>query len=156
MKCKKIQDIIATDYTDDELDSTGRAAIDGHLAACKECRVFQESLTAVIKPLRDAEASFPPDFLWSRIKNGLERAVTPADYVGFSDFLSIFRQKWVSAAAMVSILAFTLFAGIFISSDVLNRQQIRAVEIADNLELGVFNDIPGVQTEQVYSKYLGG
>jgi predicted anti-sigma-YlaC factor YlaD len=156
MKCKKIQEIIFTDYIDNELGEKERAAIDGHLAVCKECRLVRESLEAVVRPFRDSETALPPDALWGRIHAALQREDAPADYVGINDFLSIFRQKWVSAAAMVSILALTLFAGIFISGDVLNRQQAKAVEIADNLELGVFNDIPGVQTEQVYSKYLGG
>ena len=155
MKCEKIRDIIITDYIDNELDEAGQAAIDGHLAVCENCRLFEKSLAAAVKPLRNYETSLPPDFLWSRIKNALEREIA-GEYVRFNDFFSIFRPRWISAAAMVSILALTLFAGIFITSDVLNRPQVKHVEIADNLELGVFNDIPGEQTEQVYSKYLGG
>ena len=156
MKCKKIQDIIITDYIDNELDVKTRAVIDGHLAVCKGCRNLQESLTAVVRPLRDAGPSFPPDFLWRKIKNGLEREIAPGEYIGIKDILSIFNTKWLSAAAMATMLAFTLLSGIFLTSEVLNKQLAKSVEIADTLELGTFSDMPGEQAKLAYSKIIGG
>lgn len=156
MKCKKIQDIIITDYIDNELDGKARAVIHCHLAACKACREFLGSLTAVVKPFRDAEPSSPPDFLWGKIKAGLEREIAPGDYIGLKDILSIFRPQWVSAAAMAAMLAFTLLSGIFLTSEVLNKQFAKNIEIADTLELGAFSDIPGEQAKLAYSKIIGG
>ena len=40
MKCKKIQEIILTDYLDGQLDEKQRSSLGRHLAECKSCKEF--------------------------------------------------------------------------------------------------------------------
>ena len=73
MDCKKIQEIIMTDYIDRETSKTLREEIEAHLKTCEGCRKFEQVLRErVSNPLRKLEQVKPPEEVWQRIKETIE------------------------------------------------------------------------------------
>jgi len=68
MNCRKIQDLILTDFTDNEASDDVRRLVEGHLAACSACRAFQAEVRQnAVRPLQEAERVEAPARLWSRV-----------------------------------------------------------------------------------------
>lgn len=153
MNCREIQDIIITDYVDNELDGNTKREIDRHVQGCVSCREFMDAvLKTSVEPLRAATPAVPPAFLWQRIANGLERPAAP------EGFLSFLRPAWINALAVASMLAFSLFSGNYLARDIwfARTQATETVEVADSLGLNTLGDMPGNQVEQVYTGIVGG
>jgi predicted anti-sigma-YlaC factor YlaD len=73
MDCKKIRDLIATDYIDTELSVALQKEIRQHLDSCGACRQFEQALRkASVEPFKTAKEIKPPDFVWERIKEGIQ------------------------------------------------------------------------------------
>jgi len=73
MDCKKIQEIIMTDYIDAEASKTLREEIEAHLKTCEGCREFEQVLRErVSEPFRKSEEVKPPEEVWQRIKETIE------------------------------------------------------------------------------------
>ncbi|MBN1794039.1 MAG: zf-HC2 domain-containing protein [Candidatus Omnitrophica bacterium] len=69
MKCKKVKDLILTDYSDGRLDAAGNEAVRRHLAACAGCRAFAEEVQkTVVEPLRRQAPEMPPARVWEMIE----------------------------------------------------------------------------------------
>jgi predicted anti-sigma-YlaC factor YlaD len=74
MDCKRIKELITTDYIDRELDEKLMKEIAAHLRVCKECSVFEESLRkTAIEPFKNIKELKPPEYLWKRIKENIEK-----------------------------------------------------------------------------------
>lgn len=60
-------------YLDDELPAEGRAALEGHLAACAACRAVLEELRAVVAWAPSYSGTAPRHDLWPGIATAIER-----------------------------------------------------------------------------------
>lgn len=69
MKCRKVRDLILTDYLDGELPEGLKREVDAHLSKCALCREFQSK---VIKnaslPFRDLKELMPEGYVLEEIK----------------------------------------------------------------------------------------
>lgn len=164
MNCKKIRDIVITDYIDNELDEKTRREIEQHLNNCADCRAFEKALlSTVVGPLKNAETVNPPDVLWSRIKNNLEQGKHNNNFMSLGELLSIFRQRWVNTVFVTVMLLLMALAGNYFAAGIwsaVSQQSTVAtaanLEIVDNFQLNTFNDMPNEQVEIVYNNVLGG
>jgi len=69
MKCKKMQDLIMSDYIDGELKGYLLKKVQDHLASCPECKQFEQSLQQeAIAPFKEAGQIKPPESVWEQIK----------------------------------------------------------------------------------------
>ena len=96
MNCKKIQELLMTDYIDGELNEKMQASILEHLATCDRCKRFEENLKEkVINPLKSVEKQYPPYFVWENIKNRIikdrQSVSEKIDIVVTSKLSSIFK-----------------------------------------------------------------
>lgn len=74
MKCKKIKDLLLTDYIDGQINSDLKRRIDEHLSRCQDCRDFAAQLNStVIKPFRESTLVEPPYAVWQ----GIKEEITP-------------------------------------------------------------------------------
>jgi len=72
MNCKKMQELIMTDYTDSETSVALRKQVERHLDSCSGCSDFKRNLEeTAIRPFRAAEKVKPPDFVWNRIEESV-------------------------------------------------------------------------------------
>ena len=65
-----------SDYIDDELSPTERAALEAHLPSCPECTVTLDELREVVERARTLPARPPASDLWTGIAPRLERSAT--------------------------------------------------------------------------------
>jgi len=121
MDCKKIQELIITDYADGETSEALRKGIEEHLISCGRCRAFKASLDkAAIGPFKYVQAEKPPERVWHNIKSTIEREWSVKPAINIFDRLVEFLQpkKTVFAFAtaaviilMVSVFTFARYSG---------------------------------------------
>lgn len=149
MGCSKFRDIIITDYVDDELDEQGKQEINHHLQGCAACRAFAAAVLKIaVDPLRKAEITEPPAFLWTRIKSHLEQDHNRSGL------------KWLHALAPLSMFVVMTLAGNYLVSGMLGSttppETVASAEVTQQLSLSEFNDMPNEQVEAVYTNIIGG
>jgi anti-sigma factor RsiW len=116
MDCKRIRDLILTDYIDDELSAGLQEEINEHLKACSECKqLVQDLRQAAVKPFKGLAQMCPPESVWEGIREKITKK--PAEKRGFLEgmqeaFNLIFHMpKPVLAAVTTSAI---IFIGMFI------------------------------------------
>jgi anti-sigma factor RsiW len=116
MKCERTQELIITDYLDDQLDNGQKRSINDHLASCPHCREFAVTARkAVVDPFSRIDKRIPPENLWSKIKEAIKADQSPIPTNAFADFLVNLKNiflipKPAFAFAIVSLLI--LVAGV--------------------------------------------
>lgn len=74
MDCKKVRELLLTDYLDKQADVKLRIQVQKHLGACAECRRFEEEIRmAVVSPFKNAAKPEAPESVWTNIKDGITR-----------------------------------------------------------------------------------
>lgn len=118
MNCKKIRNLIITDYIDQEASESVRKEILGHIKVCAGCRVFEQALREKASdPLRKVQAVRPPESIWQRIQEAIEEEEagqqSPSLLRRVSDFLAgtVFKPRpvVVFSSAFIVILVTLLF-----------------------------------------------
>jgi len=118
MNCKKIRDLIITDYIDQEASGSVQKEIQAHLKVCAGCRAFEQALREKVSdPLRKIQAVRPPEIIWQRVQEAIEEEEaaqqTPSLLRRILDFLAgtVFKPKPVVAfsSALTVILITLLF-----------------------------------------------
>jgi len=149
MDCSKVRDIIITDYVDAELEEQRKQEIDRHLQSCAACRAFAAAVSKMaVDPLRKAEIEEPPAFLWTRIKSHLEPDHSRSGL------------KWFNVIVTLSMFLVMALTGNYLVSGMLGsatqQETVASAEVAQQLSLSEFNDIPNEQVETVYNDIIGG
>ncbi len=74
MNCKRMQDVILTDYIDGQLSSQRVRDVEYHLAQCASCRVLaQDARKNIDDAFSGVKNTKVDDFVWIRIKNKIEQ-----------------------------------------------------------------------------------
>ncbi len=150
MKCNKFRDLIITDYVDGELDEQGKQEVERHLQGCAGCREFAAAVsTLALDPLRKTVSAEPPAFLWTRIQSRLEQ-----------DHQRKPGLKWLQVLATAAMFLVMALTGNYLVSGMVgttNQQNVVASnELASQLSLTEFSDMPNEQVEAVYDNIIGG
>ncbi len=70
MNCKKVKELLITDYVDCEAGIALRHKIDSHVSGCKSCRSYKEEVERSLSPLSsEARVDPPSDEIWHNIKS---------------------------------------------------------------------------------------
>lgn len=87
MNCKKIQELILTDYIDEQIEQDQKRLIEDHLSSCVHCREFAEAAkTSIIDPLSNTEKVAPSDQVWLNIKESIEQEPAKENLGSYEDF----------------------------------------------------------------------
>ena len=119
MNCKKVQELILTDYLDNELKAYARDEIKAHLASCSRCREFEQAAQ------RDAHGLFrglgpvqPPESVWQNIKGAIQQKQQQSVPVFLERLFDLVRESFVVrrpayafATAFTVILTVVFFMG---------------------------------------------
>jgi len=131
MNCKRIQELILTDYLDDEIN---KESIDQHVANCKECREFLALAKKVtIEPLKNAKKDhLSRDVIWSRIQDEIRKEENCAnEYYSEPNFL----EKLKNAMFLPKpVLALSAFAVLVVAVLVLNFSA-KQLQLAKNISI---------------------
>ncbi|MGE5280405.1 MAG: anti-sigma factor family protein [Deltaproteobacteria bacterium] len=117
MNCRNIQDLILTDFMDEETSEDVRRRIKEHLERCDACRAFEAAVRATaVRPLEAAGRAEVPARLWPRITSriyadGLRPAAAgPLERIKNFFFRPrpVFVLSSVAALALFAVLAVRL------------------------------------------------
>ena len=111
MKCKKIQELIMTDYLDGEVDQNTAQYIEQHLKTCQRCQEIEERVRgAAVNPFKNTQRLQPPQSLWQNIRDEIIAQKEP-EKTFFSDIkdtirtlLLTRRPALVMAGALITIV----------------------------------------------------
>lgn len=114
MNCERIQDLILTDYLDDQMDKSQKKYLEEHLSSCPQCMEFARiAKKAAFEPFVNAEKLSPPGSVWSNIQGSIL-----AEQQGRTNFLVnlLDRFGWGSpiprpAFAFASVMIMVLLVG---------------------------------------------
>ena len=74
MDCKKVRDIISTDYIDMQLKIRVQRQVEGHIKSCGSCGQFEALVRkAAVEPFAGSAEVRPPDEVWQGIKEKIMR-----------------------------------------------------------------------------------
>lgn len=132
MNCKKIRDLILTDYRDGELSPSMKKKVDTHLEGCAACREFFRTVQeTVIAPFQTASLKTPPEFIWYRIKDKIasgqaEPLIEPVAQPGF-----LSRLFAAPAPVYAVLVAIVLITGVLFRQRIVSLHQERQAEHLD-------------------------
>ncbi|KJJ84921.1 hypothetical protein OMAG_001151 [Candidatus Omnitrophus magneticus] len=118
MKCKNVQELLLSDYTDKELSLEKQIIIDGHLTNCLKCREISNKIRHTGAFFQKSKQYDVPQKVWFNIhstiiKNNL-KTKTNALY-DLINFLKIFffmpKNILVSAGTFTGIIFFLIILG---------------------------------------------
>ena len=127
MKCKKIREIILTDYIDGQLNEKQRSSLGLHLAECKGCKEFSTYAVKNIAGLfTNAERLIPSEIVWRRIKGSIEAEETnkPGVVIGFFERLKGTLYIPKPATIFVTTLTFILVASLALALYIGNQNKL--------------------------------
>ena len=145
MKCKKIKELITSDYIDGELKGVLKEKVEEHLGKCASCRAYEEVLRKnVALPLRRAEELTPPEEVWSNIKERIESEERVNVFLEWGDrirdALSLRRPVFAAAVAMTLILIAAVFTSVNLSGrNRLNNYLEDQVDYLLSIDIGEAN-----------------
>ncbi len=139
MNCQKIQDLILTDYTDNEAPEAVRRQVEEHLAACSACREFEAAVREkAVRPLQEAGRAEAPARLWSRVTSEIfAQQLKPAPAGLFERIRDLARAPR-PAFAFSTVAALVIF-GILVArlpyfTGSAERQQLAELAIEDQID----------------------
>ncbi len=68
MRCKKIQELLKSDYLDGESGQRETRDIEDHLAQCLQCRELEKELSGQRSIFQNSQRQEPPERLWQNIR----------------------------------------------------------------------------------------
>lgn len=117
MKCKKIQDLLVSDYFDGRCSPPVRKSVDEHLSRCNTCRDFLSVLERTSRePFRAAPEFMPPESVW----RGIRAEITAGKKAGLKDKFDCFCYGIIRFFTMPKLVAagvtFALIIALMVSS----------------------------------------
>jgi anti-sigma factor RsiW len=109
MDCKKIEEIIFTDYIDGKLTAEAMEDIDRHIASCGKCRALKTGLSSVGSVFKGDVRPEVPSGLWEKIRSeitagaGQEKAAHSV-FASFGGLFVRLRPAMVAATAALIVL----------------------------------------------------
>jgi anti-sigma factor RsiW len=116
MNCKKIKELLLTDYLDGELKDALSEKIKNHLEGCSSCRSLEESLRRqVVRPFKVVQETQAPPYIWERIKDSIRQEKSRQGLLGRLreikiPFLAFPRPVFALATACAIILIVLVLA----------------------------------------------
>jgi hypothetical protein len=163
MDCKKIQELLLTDYVDKERGKSLRRKVKRHLDNCPECAAFFEKVkdvSAAGELMRPDER--PPESVWEGIKDRVSAGVYEPEppALSVSDIVSSFlAARRREAVAVISVLFVFSFLGIYYFPRSLQEARIDEylsgqIEFVAGLDNGVSDaDLYGPELQDTMEGY---
>lgn len=120
MRCKKIEELLKSDYLDGELKPKEAEFLNRHLKGCGSCRKLEEGLQAQRAFFRQVKPQEAPQRVWHNISNAVaaerlnQEAVSQAGFfTRLKDALLVSHPRFALASAFAVMILIAVFAGTF-------------------------------------------
>jgi len=143
MNCKRTQELIMTDYSDNEANDALRKDVERHLNSCNGCRDFKRNLEeAAIQPFRTTEKVKPPDFVWNRIKENITSEKEEKRNVLFNLRDSLYNVFAVRKPAFaVTAVIVTIIIALFLARPPFNGTKLVNNYVGEQIEFLILLDV---------------
>jgi predicted anti-sigma-YlaC factor YlaD len=112
MNCKRIQELLKSDYLDGEANQREESFIKEHLAGCSECSRLEEELQAQSSLFRKAKPVAVPEHIWRNIRNTIVNERLKQETPAWLAWPS--RSVFAFASAFAVMILILFFAGAII------------------------------------------
>src|SRR3989339_1892981 len=128
MSCKRIQELLLTDYSDGESDSTTNSWMENHLSQCHSCREYHLLLRqGVMGPLAGLTSARPPESIWEEIRRSITReAASPCREFSCAPY---------KVAFATTLLALVLYTSIAFTRSLLRQANRPAPSLQHDIKL---------------------
>ncbi|MBF0478959.1 MAG: zf-HC2 domain-containing protein [Candidatus Omnitrophica bacterium] len=136
MDCNKIQDLILTDYIDNQMDEKQKNMIETHLAQCIGCQEFTALVKkTVVEPFIQAERFVPSENVWIEIKDNImqEQSVKPGLWDALTDGMSNLLRAWKPGLVFASMAMLILGAGLLRQYSIYD-QELKSAKAVETME----------------------
>ncbi|MFC1621255.1 zf-HC2 domain-containing protein [Candidatus Omnitrophota bacterium] len=138
MNCKKIRELIMTDYVDGEAGPKLEREIRKHLAGCGSCREFEIALKKkAIEPFKNAGKLEAPDTIWDNVREAITAPQATPVFI-------IRRPAFSLALAAVTVILIAVFTMPFFTAPRpvagYIEEQAEFFAYLDNGESGFMNE----------------
>ena len=141
MNCKRIKELILTDYIDNEMSDAERMRLNIHFAHCHECKeLFDTVKNIAINPFAHVKKIDPPGFIWQRVKEAIiAKQQEKLDFVdaAFEKLRSIFYIP-KPALAMVTIMTL-VFIVVLTTTLKLSNNKVLEISSEDQAEYSIYS-----------------
>ncbi len=132
MDCKKAQDLILTDYLDEQFGAGPKKVLEDHLSSCFHCREFASvAQKSIVNLFMNAEKVQPSHHVWRNIKETIEEEPAPVASISLAYFWHMLKESYLftrPAYALACILV------IFITTMTWTRARMnREIEYIEYL-----------------------
>ncbi len=138
MDCKKMEEVILTDYIDGKVTGMRLKDVEAHLASCTRCRSLASELASVSAEFRNTKRMEPPSEVWERIRAEVNREPAVAGDVytpGFFESMRLLavriRPAIVVATAAAFILAVLTVTRLMPQKELTSQDEIMSLVTMD-------------------------
>lgn len=128
-QCKKVKDLILTDYLDEQLNEDQKKIIEEHLSICVICREYElAARKTVIEPFNNVEKQNPPEAAWHKIKEQIKEEQRQGLTSSFADLIrriNPFAYALKPALAVVTIVIIIFVATAIIKLTSENSEVVK-------------------------------
>jgi len=161
MNCKKVQELILTDYLDNEMPQDKQKELENHLASCAECKEFLAlAKKAAIEPLANSKiANLFQDIIWSKIQKEIQaEKESLIDYDPTLGFLEKLKSIMFFSKPRLAFSTFAVIAVLIIVFNISYQQidlgQNNQVKTAALNNQKVIDTGSAVNEREEYLSYL--
>jgi predicted anti-sigma-YlaC factor YlaD len=158
MNCKKIQELIITDYHDNETSGLLQRQVDEHVATCADCRAFEQAVRRNSDMLfKDLGQVQPPEAVWHKIRDSIneEQYQKAPAYVGpslFERMLDFLRESFIvkrPAYALATVLSVILITVVFWRSPLRQQMLVKDYLSQKSAFMVAMNSAPNGEIDKV-------
>ncbi len=132
MKCKEAQELILTDFIDEQLAARQQKQIEAHLKDCPRCREFAAHARKIVaEPFLRAEKIEPPETLWLGIR---ERLSAERDRTARGRIVALLEKLTALVPAPAAAFALALIFVMTLAAGVTSKMVISQKKTAERIE----------------------
>jgi anti-sigma factor RsiW len=138
MLCRKIQELLKTDYLDGQANQKQMQDIQDHLALCAKCCQLEKELQSQRALFQKAKQQKVPERVWQNIRDAIireglneEESLSAGVFTRLRSYLFAPKPVFVLATTLAVAIFFAFLAGVFIQKKLsLSKENIPETDIA--------------------------
>ena len=136
MQCRKIQELLKSDYLDSQTNQEEQLYVKEHLAQCPDCRRLEKELLTQRRLFQKAKPQHPPERVWQNIRDTIvtERFNQDSSLSrGFLERLSGLIRARRPVFALASVLAAIIFVVVLAGTIIHKEESLSKVNGGESL-----------------------
>jgi hypothetical protein len=129
MQCSQYQELLSN-YIDGSLDLGEQAKVEGHLAACDNCRATRDDLLQIVVFSRHLPPHDPSPAIWSRVRSEIEAEPSFRVATWWSKLTSLHHSPFRFATALIVFLVIVSAALLLMRTGGLRQPNLLPSEAA--------------------------